>query len=59
MKLWYRSFVYDRALLLNCLQYIVVKTVESNSKNKQLNMSSVKMYNVLYWIIRILFYVTM
>ena len=51
--------MYDRALLLNWLKYIVVKTVESNSKNKQLNMSSVKMYNVLYWIIRILFYVTM
>ena len=43
MKLLYRSVVCDCALLLNWLKYIIVKTVESISKNKQLNMSSVKM----------------
>ena len=42
------SVVYD-CVLLNWLQYIIVKTVESISKNKQLNMSSVKMcYNIEY-----------
>ena len=36
------SVVYD-CVLLNRLKYVIVKTVESISKNKQLNMSSVKM----------------
>ena len=43
MKLCYRSVVYDCVLLLNWLKYIIFKTVESISKNKQLNMPSVKM----------------
>ena len=43
------SVVYDCVLSLNWVKYIIVKTVESISKNKQLNISSVKMsYNIEY-----------
>ena len=37
------SVVYDGVLSKNWLKYIIVKTIESITKNKQLNISSVKM----------------